>query len=136
MVLEDGYCERCGEQYTNNIFYKWCKSCTINDFRKNFASWTSGNEKIDDLIQEIQLKIKDPQDIIFESIPYDQFNNINEVGEGGFAKVYSAIWKGGPLYYNDKNNNYGYIRSQNKKVALKCLYDSQNITKEFLREVQ
>jgi serine/threonine protein kinase len=93
----------------------------------------SGNEVVDRLIQEMQLKINSNDDIVFEWVPYSQFDNIKEVGKGGFAKVYSAIWKNGPLYYD--NDKYEYTRNQNKKVALKCLNDSQNISNKFLNEV-
>ena len=44
----------------------------------NLASWISGNEKIDNFIQEMQLKINKYDDIVFEWIPYDQFSNIEE----------------------------------------------------------
>ena len=92
----------------------------------------SGNEKINNLIQEMQLKIYSYNDIVFEWIPYNQFSNIKEIGRGGFATVYSAIWKDGQLKYDTKK----YVKSSpNKKVALKCLHDSQNITNEFLNEV-
>ena len=30
-----------------------------------------------------------------EWVPFDRFTDIKEVGEGGFAKVYSATWIGG-----------------------------------------
>jgi serine/threonine protein kinase len=63
----------------------------------------------------------------------DQFNNIKEIDKGGFATVYLAIWKDGPLSYNSDEKKY--IRHLEKKVALKCLYNSQNITNEFLNEV-
>ena len=101
---------------------------------------TSGNKKVDNLIQEMQLKINNKKDIIFEWIPYNQFDNIVKIGDGGFATVYSAIWKDGPLYYdiNYDINGGKYIRKSdkaNKKVALKCLHNSQNITDEFLSEV-
>jgi serine/threonine protein kinase len=101
--------------------------------KNNFTKWTSGNKKIDNLIQEMQLKIDSYQSIIFEWIPFNQFINIKEIGKGGFAIVYSAIWKDGPLCYDSE---YGYIRNNwNKDVALKCLYNSQNISSEFLNEV-
>ena len=45
----------------------------------------------------MQLKIDSLSDIVFEWIPYDQFSDIKEIGRGGFATVYSAIWKDGPL---------------------------------------
>ena len=80
----------------------------------------------------MQLKIDNYNDIIFEWIPYNQFNKIKEIGKGGFATVYSAIWKDGPLYYHNKK-----LRrlSANKEVALKYLFNSQNITNKFLNEV-
>src|SRR5947208_3330298 len=100
LVLQDQYCENCGEKYTETV-YRWCKSCHL---KENFTNWTSGSKKLDDFIQEIQLNINDYDDIVFEWIPYNQFNNIKEIGKGGFATVYSAIWKDGPLEY-DKNTN-------------------------------
>ncbi|GET51640.1 kinase-like domain-containing protein [Rhizophagus irregularis DAOM 181602=DAOM 197198] len=77
IVLQDRYCEEMCKFY-----------------------WTSGNEIIDYLIQEMQLKIQYYKDIIFEWIPYDQFNNINrELCNDNFAP---AIWKDGPLDYKKK----------------------------------
>ena len=136
MILQDKCCDKCGKEYTFGE-NKWCKPCQMNYLEKNFANWTSGNEEVDNLIREMQLKIKDCDDyehIIFEWIPYDQFSEIEEIGQGGFAKVYSAIWKDGPLHF-DYHYDDGLTRQSNKKVALKCLYNSQNITNEFLKEV-
>ena len=80
----------------------------------------------------MQLQINSKKDIIFEWIPYNQFDNIEEISRGDYATVYLAIWKDGPLYYDGCNY---MIRKSNKKVALKCLYNSQNISNEFLDEV-
>ena len=136
MVLQGGFCERyckkCCEEYTN-VNYNWCKTCQINNLKGNFTNWTSGNEKIDNFIQEMQLKINKRRDIVFEWIPYNQFSDIKEIGRGGFATIYSAIWKDGPLDYG--YNTKEYTRVLNYKVALKCLHNSQNITSEFLNEV-
>ena len=88
--------------------------------------WTSGNEKIDDFIQE-----SDYDDVVLEWIPYNQFNEVKETGKNGLITVYSAIWKNGPLHYQYSK----YSRDSNKEVALKCLHNSQNITNEFLNEV-
>ncbi|CAB4439453.1 unnamed protein product [Rhizophagus irregularis] len=90
----------------------------------------SGNEKIDNLIQEMKSKINESYDIIFDWIPYSQFCNIKEIGKGGFATVYAAIWKDGPSYYDSDK------KRANKKVALKCLHNSLNITNEFLNEIK
>jgi len=79
----------------------------------------------------MQLKIDSYNNIISEWIPYNQFNDIKEiVNKDDSAKIYSAIWKDGPLNYNEK-----YTRNENKKVALKYLYNSQNINNEILNEV-
>src|SRR3954465_12227197 len=109
---------------------RWCKPCLINDLKTNL---TSGNEKIDELIQEMQLKIDSCWDRVFEWIPHNQFSDIEEIGRGGFATVYSAIWKDGPLEFNRDSKEY--TRDSNYEVALKCLHNSQNITNEFLNEV-
>jgi hypothetical protein len=79
---------------------KWCKSCQLNNLKEIFINWTSNNEKIDYYIQEMQLGINDYNDIIFEWIPYKQFNNIRETKKDAFTAVYSTKWKDGPLKYN------------------------------------
>ncbi|UZO16950.1 uncharacterized protein OCT59_008316 [Rhizophagus irregularis] len=101
----------------------------------NFTSWTSGNKKIDDFIQERQLKINDHNDIVLEWIPYNQFNEIKETGKNGLITVYSAIWKDGPLYkmhYSYEN----YTRDSNKEVALKCLHNSQESIDSIINEAK
>src|SRR6266542_5199956 len=130
LVLQFGkYCLCCNKIYTN-IGSKWCKPCQINNLRINFTNWTSGNEKIDEFIQKMQLKIKKPNDIIFEWIPYNQFNDINEIVKYDTGTAYSAIWKDGPLYWCGL-----YRRDSYNKVGLKCLYNSQNNINEFFNKV-
>ncbi|RGB44031.1 kinase-like domain-containing protein [Rhizophagus diaphanus] len=81
----------------------------------------------------MQLKINKEFDIIFEWIPFNQFNKIEVIGKGGFSIVYSAIWKDGPLFYKEKFRRI----SGNMKVALKSLLNSsQNIIDEFLNEIR
>ena len=81
----------------------------------------------------MQLKIDEYDDIIFEWIPYNKFSDIKEISRGGFATVYSAIWKDGPLRY--EYNVQKYTRKSNYKVALRCLHHSQNVTNELLDKV-
>ena len=78
----------------------------------------------------MQLKRSSYDDIIFEWIPYNQFNNIKEISKSDSAIIYSAIWKDGPLIYD-----FEYERKPDKKVVLKYIHNSQNITDEFLNEV-
>ena len=112
-------CEKCYRICINRS-ERLCKRCQIS----------SGNDKIDNLIKEMQLKIKSP---VFEWIPYNMLSDIEIIAEYEFTKLYSAIWKDGPLTYNV--NKIKYIRNQNMKVNLKCLYNSQNIINEFLNKV-
>ena len=74
----------------------------------------------------MQLKINKYEDTVFEWIPYNQFNEIKEIGKNSYYTMYSAIWKDGPLYYNDQYSNY--TRNSNKEVALKYLHNSGNST--------
>jgi hypothetical protein len=93
----------------------------------------SGNEKIDEFIQEKQLKIKNNNDVVFEWIPYNQFNEIKKTAKNDLITVYSAIRKDGPLYYYDDDDVY--TRDSNKEVALKCLYNSKDSIKYLIDEV-
>ena len=129
MVLQDEYCEKCGEKYTNTS-YRWCKPCQINDLK--ITNQFSENEQIDNLIQEMQSNIEEPHDVIFEWIPYNQFVNIKKVCKDSFDTIYSTIWKDGPLKYS--YDKVKYTRNQSKKVNLK--YNLQyNDINEFLNEV-
>jgi hypothetical protein len=134
MVLQYEYCEKCvkcDEKYVDAL-YNWCNLCQINDLKNNFLNWTSGNEMIDNFIQEMQLKINDLSDIVFEWIPYGQFDKIKEMSKNDAMTVYSAIWKNGPLSYNYVKKKL--TRVSDRKVILKLLHSSQSITK-FLDEV-
>ncbi|PKC61478.1 hypothetical protein RhiirA1_466505 [Rhizophagus irregularis] len=62
--------------------------------QSNLVNLISGNEKIDDFVQEMQLKMDDYYDIvIFEWISYNQHNEIKEIGKESSITIYSAIWK-------------------------------------------
>ena len=136
MILDkkyfEKYCVKCGKPYTD-MHYKWCKPCQINHLKENFTNWTSGNEKIDNFIQEIQLKINDCYDIVFEWIPYNKFSDINKINKYDFYTIYLAIWKDGPLCWHYQNENYG--RTCKETVTLKYFHNSQNINDDFLNEV-
>jgi hypothetical protein len=131
ITFQNYYCENCGKIFTN-INEKLCLICQLIE-KKNLLYKTSGNENIDNFIQEMQMKIITCRDLVVEWIPYDRLNNIKEIGKGGFATVYSAIWIDGPLQYYEKRKEY--IRLPNRRVALKYIHNSYNITNKFLNEV-
>ena len=123
---EQDRCKKCDKQYTDipNIKYKLCETCRI--LKKKFTSWTSENEKIDDFFKEMQLGINDYDGVVFEWIPYYSFINVECMAMDGFTWLYSATWVNGPLHYEYKNKRW--TREPYKKVVLKYLYKSQNIT--------
>ena len=75
------------------------------------------------------MKDENLQDTIFEWIPYNKFADMKRI-----RKVFTiTIWKDGPLKYSESSNEYK--RDLNKKVVLKFLNSSQNISDEFLNKV-
>src|SRR5436305_13721556 len=111
-LISSKQCKQCGNKYTYE-WRKWCKPCQINNLKKNFTEWTSGNKQIDSFIQERQLEV-DVFDKLFEWIPYNQFNEIKEISQSDLFTVYSAVWKNGPLFYDKE-----WMRESDKKVILK-----------------
>jgi hypothetical protein len=92
--------------------FKWCRTCQLNYLRKFFIC---GDEKIDELVKEMQLRINNPKDIVFELIPHNHFDNI----ERDYSTGISAVWKDGPLVYDTDTRRYN--RRPNGKFTLKLL---------------
>src|SRR2546421_10278099 len=84
-----GVCPDCKEPNTG---FAWCKKCDPGKFLKEGK--TSGIPEIDNLIHKLQLKTTDYYNNL-EWIPYNRFQNIKSIGEGGFANIYSATWLDG-----------------------------------------
>ncbi|GBB99980.1 hypothetical protein RclHR1_00370021 [Rhizophagus clarus] len=106
-----GVCNHCGRPNTGR---RWCNNCSPG--RKE----SSGNDEIDNFILKVQHETKHYDDNL-EWIPYNRFQNIKSIGEGGFAKIYSAILL-------DELNSRGHI-----KVALKKL---KSPTEAFINEMK
>src|SRR5688572_7585426 len=85
-----GECPTCNRYNTN---YSWCQSC---DPKLLTEGWTSGNEKLDELIKSTQLKATryNNRDYL-EWVPYNDLTNIEKMDEGGFATIYKATWLNG-----------------------------------------
>src|SRR5438046_4140201 len=122
-----GLCEGCKQLNTSHC---WCQPCNSKHFQQNFKNWTSGNNDVDEFIQKIQLKVNKYREIL-EWIEYDKFENVEYLAEGGFGTTYKAIWKDGSSIDKWDYKNNQWKRGGEKKVALKCLYNSQDITAEF-----
>ncbi|CAG8728152.1 17541_t:CDS:2, partial [Acaulospora morrowiae] len=103
-------------------------------FQQDFINWESGNEVVDKFIQDVQLRARNPNDII-EWIPFENLKNIKYLAKGGFGVVSTAKWPEGYMVCWDHENQI-WDRCSNKYVCLKSLNDSANISSEFLKEVQ
>ncbi|POG65475.1 kinase-like domain-containing protein, partial [Rhizophagus irregularis DAOM 181602=DAOM 197198] len=124
-----GLCHDCSQPETGSFY---CQSCNSPRFKQNFKNWTSGNHDVDEFIQKAQLKAKDWKHII-EWIEYDKFEDVEYLAKGGFGTTFKAVWKDGPIWDYDNDQ---WKRAAKTKVALKCLYNSQDITADFLKEVE
>ncbi|CAB5377463.1 unnamed protein product [Rhizophagus irregularis] len=102
----------------------------IEYLKSRLIDWTSGNEKIDNFIQELQLNTNSYDDVVFEWIPYNQFNEIKKTSKNDSITIYSAIWRDGPLH------NRKYTRDSNKEVALKCFHNLQNPIDSLINEAK
>src|SRR5437762_11699839 len=113
--------------------YPWCKECVPSCI---VEGWTSGNSEIDHFIKDTIYNAKEYYDddineycaLFLEWVPFDRFKDIKQIGEGGFAKVYSAKWIDVRLNYN-KQDNGSWKKSEPwpLNVALKRLNGSQNM---------
>ncbi|GBC03676.1 hypothetical protein RclHR1_05250012 [Rhizophagus clarus] len=130
-----GLCKECKQPKVSPL---WCQLCNAKYCQQNFKNWTSGNNEVDKFIQKKQLEADNP-DTILEWIEYDRFENVEYLAKGGFGNIYKAIWKDGYIkewdFENNKWKRVKLLDCNNYSVALKCLYNSRDITTEFLREV-
>ncbi|CAG8794480.1 14852_t:CDS:2, partial [Cetraspora pellucida] len=93
---------------------------------------SSGNQDIDNLIKATH---NNQPKFRLEWIPFEDFTDINQIGNGGFSEIYMATWTKGSIKSwssIEKSHN----RNKNQTVALKVLKDSKNINSAFLKELQ
>jgi hypothetical protein len=104
---------------------------TCNKAKKKIIP--SGNKVIDDFIRYTQTNYPNNANGKMIFVPYEKFENVELIGEGGFSKIYKATWidckisKRGALDYP--------LRNKSKTVALKKLNYSKNVTSKELNEV-
>ncbi|POG80229.1 kinase-like domain-containing protein, partial [Rhizophagus irregularis DAOM 181602=DAOM 197198] len=126
-----GICGECKEPGTGEY---WCQPCNAKRFKDNFKNWTSGNKDIDEFIQQSQLNAVHCYKCL-EWIPFEKFQNITYIAEGGFGKIYSAEWPEGFISHWDIENQKWYRYKDSDKYALKSLNNSSDICSDFLNEI-
>ncbi|CAB4413512.1 unnamed protein product [Rhizophagus irregularis] len=154
LVSQGGYCEKCDEKYTE-IQNRWS---LWNDgpleYESNKKKWVRVQAS-----KEVTLKLYDSKNMINDFLnKVEIYNNyfkiygiaqkpdskdyvmvlknyhegyVRSYCKGGFATVYSAKWKNGPLHYDKE-----WKRGPYKKVALKSLNESHDIIDEILKEIK
>ncbi|RHZ88783.1 hypothetical protein Glove_21g205 [Diversispora epigaea] len=131
-MSSDEICKECNQKYTNT-YWEWCKPCNSKHFRNDFNNWTSGNDKIDKFIQDSQLNANDDYQVI-EWIPYDRFEDVKQIGKGGFGTIHYARWIDGEIWKWDIENQQ-WERYDNREVALKKFDNFVNFN-DILNEME
>jgi hypothetical protein len=106
------------ENYVNNYWYSRCRSSIMREELRQKIN-TSGYHDIDEFIKNTACDERQK----IEWVPFDRLIDIKQIGEGGFAKVYSATW---------------ILVDHHMKVALKRLKrlnKSQDMSNKYLNEV-
>ena len=122
-----GICEECNESGTG---WEWCQPCNAKRFKENFKNWTSGNKNIDEFHNLMLCSIQ----IALNGYLLKIFKMLLILPEAVFSKIYSAIWPEGYIHHWDIENQK-WERGLNRKVALKSLDNSSDISEDFLNEV-
>ncbi|GBB87850.1 hypothetical protein RclHR1_14340007 [Rhizophagus clarus] len=114
-------CENCNQECLATTY---CELCVRNYLRANFSNWTSGNDNIDNLIQECQMKTVAPR-LIPEWIPYNNFKNTKFLAKGGCSVIYTASWNDGHFIEWDSKKRQ-LERFGNQAIVLKRLENVNN----------
>ncbi|CAB4495647.1 unnamed protein product [Rhizophagus irregularis] len=119
----------------------WCKECVP---RCIIEGWTSGSDDIDNFIKDTIYDACEKYvgeykygPSFLEWVPFDRFKDMKEIGEGGFAKAYSATWTDGDAKYT-KQDDGNWIKREPAplEIALKRLNGSQIISPGFINELK
>ncbi|UZO13099.1 uncharacterized protein OCT59_004605 [Rhizophagus irregularis] len=97
----------------------------------------------DDVIEQIKdfkyRYLTEEQESLIDKLITDKElkERCKKYAKGGFGTTFKAVWKDGHIWGWDFNINVSKLRRESKtKVALKCLHNSQDITADFLKEVE
>ncbi|EXX75483.1 Cmk2p [Rhizophagus irregularis DAOM 197198w] len=122
-------CENCHDECLATLY---CEHCVRNYLKSNFSNWTSGNNDIDNLIQQCQMETINP-DRIVEWIPYNNLQNINYLTRGGCSEIYTAVWTDGR--YDEWDSKAKQLeRFGRKRVILKKLENVERANRSWFEE--
>jgi hypothetical protein len=123
-------CENCHDECLATLY---CEHCVRNYLKANFSNWTSGNNDIDNLIQQCQMKTLAPFKIV-EWIPYNELQNIEYLTKGGCSEIFTAYWIDGS--YEEWDSKKKTLRSYGgHDVILKKLENVESANRSWFEEV-
>ena len=123
-------CKKCKKTRYSDRF---CERCISLHLRSLFNTWTSGNEIINNFIHQCQILSSLPNRIL-EWVPFDQFEEVTKLTEGGGFSSISANWTRGSIDDYDESKKE-FIYHGTHSVALKSLNNSSNPGSAFFNEV-
>jgi hypothetical protein len=123
-------CENCHDECLATLY---CEHCVRNYLKANFSNWTSGNNDIDNLIQQCQMETIVPFKIV-EWIPYNKLQNIKYLTKGGCSEIYTAVWIDG-RYEEWDSKEKKLKRFEKESVILKKLENVESANRSWFEEV-
>ncbi|RGB42749.1 kinase-like domain-containing protein [Rhizophagus diaphanus] len=122
-------CDSCSnnKELANHEVILICNKC----YNAKTQFTPSGNGVIDKFIMETLDKVHGEM----EFVSYNKFKNLEFIAEGGFSKIYKAIWENGPITSWNREK-FKYNRQANKTIALKELNNSKDINSKELNEIK
>jgi hypothetical protein len=123
-------CENCHDECLATLY---CEHCVRNYLKANFSNWTSGNNDIDNLIQQCQMETTAPIRIV-EWIPYNKLQNIEYLTKGGCSEIYTADWIDG-RYDEWDSEEKKLVRYGEHDVILKKLENVESANRSWFEEV-
>ncbi|CAG8679774.1 1661_t:CDS:2, partial [Racocetra fulgida] len=127
-IDEKRQCNIC-QSWTYSIHY--CEFCLQDYLKVDFGNWTSGNDEIDIIIRKNQMCVSSPERI-FRWLPYDDFEKITLKTKGGYASIYSAIWKNGLVKWDPEKLTLESVGP--RYVVLKKLENSSQMDGRWLEK--
>jgi hypothetical protein len=123
-------CENCHDECLAILY---CEHCVRNYLKAKFSNWTSGNNDVDNLIQQCQMETISPDKIV-EWIPYNNLRNIKYLTKGGCSEIYIADWIDGG--YDEWDNEVKQLKRYGEhKVVLKKLENVESADRSWFEEV-
>ncbi|GET66834.1 kinase-like domain-containing protein [Rhizophagus irregularis DAOM 181602=DAOM 197198] len=122
-------CKNCHDECLATLY---CEHCVRNHLKSNFSNWTSGNNDIDNLIQQCQMETFRP-DRIIEWIPYNKLQDIKYLTKGGCSEIYTADWIDGR--YDEWDSKEKQLkRTGGHQVILKKLENVESANRNWFEE--